>query len=170
MAAWCRKSRGPYARSRAPRRERVSRPDQLFRPGSPFFLVAGPCVLEDDALNLEVADELARWPNSRAPITVKYDTIGIRPTGGQSDDAFIVRTAMAAARTLDDGLMWTPRTGASSTDANYPIAAGIQSITIDGGGSGGGAHSLSEWYDDGEDGWKGPQWALLLVLSLAGMG
>ena len=60
MAAWCRKSRGPCARSRASRRERVSRPDQLFRPGSPFFLVAGPCVLEDDAVNLEVADELAR--------------------------------------------------------------------------------------------------------------
>ena len=32
----------------------------LFRPDGPFFLIAGPCVLEDDALNLGVAEELAR--------------------------------------------------------------------------------------------------------------
>ena len=31
----------------------------LFRPGGPFFLIAGPCVLEDDALNLTVATALA---------------------------------------------------------------------------------------------------------------
>lgn len=33
---------------------------ELFRPGGGFFLIAGPCVLEDDALNLSVADGLAR--------------------------------------------------------------------------------------------------------------
>ncbi len=33
--------------------------DDLFRPSGPFFLVAGPCVLEDDELNLAVADEVA---------------------------------------------------------------------------------------------------------------
>jgi 2-dehydro-3-deoxyphosphooctonate aldolase (KDO 8-P synthase) len=33
---------------------------ELFRAGGPFFLIAGPCVLEDDALNLRVATELAR--------------------------------------------------------------------------------------------------------------
>lgn len=33
----------------------------LFRPNPPFFLIAGPCVLEDDGLNLEVAEALARW-------------------------------------------------------------------------------------------------------------
>jgi 2-dehydro-3-deoxyphosphooctonate aldolase (KDO 8-P synthase) len=32
----------------------------LFRAGGPFFLIAGPCVLEDDALNLAVAEALAR--------------------------------------------------------------------------------------------------------------
>ncbi|MFL5605918.1 MAG: peptidase M20, partial [Gemmatimonadaceae bacterium] len=57
---------------------------------------------------------------------------------------------------------------ASSTDANVPISMGKPGITIDGGGSGGGAHGLDEWYDDGTDGWKGPQWATLLVLALAG--
>ena len=34
--------------------------DRLFRQGGPFFLIAGPCVLEDDGLNLTVADALAR--------------------------------------------------------------------------------------------------------------
>lgn len=37
----------------------ITLPD-LFRPGGPFFLIAGPCVLEDDALNLRVAEALAR--------------------------------------------------------------------------------------------------------------
>ena len=32
----------------------------LFRVGGPFFLIAGPCVLEGDALNLAVAEALAR--------------------------------------------------------------------------------------------------------------
>jgi hypothetical protein len=45
---------------------------------------------------------------------------------------------------------------------------GIPAVTIDGGGQGSGAHSLSEWYDDGDRGWLGPQWAALLVASLAG--
>jgi 2-dehydro-3-deoxyphosphooctonate aldolase (KDO 8-P synthase) len=31
-----------------------------FRAGGPFFLIAGPCVLEDDALNLRVGEDLAR--------------------------------------------------------------------------------------------------------------
>jgi 2-dehydro-3-deoxyphosphooctonate aldolase (KDO 8-P synthase) len=32
----------------------------LFRVGGPFFLIAGPCVLEDDALNLRIGEALAR--------------------------------------------------------------------------------------------------------------
>lgn len=33
---------------------------ELFDPGGEFFLIAGPCVLEDDPLNLSVAEALAR--------------------------------------------------------------------------------------------------------------
>lgn len=32
----------------------------LFAPDAPFFLIAGPCLLEDDALNVRVAEALAR--------------------------------------------------------------------------------------------------------------
>jgi 2-dehydro-3-deoxyphosphooctonate aldolase (KDO 8-P synthase) len=38
----------------------VTQADTLFTAGGPFFLIAGPCVLEDDKLNLEVARELVR--------------------------------------------------------------------------------------------------------------
>jgi 2-dehydro-3-deoxyphosphooctonate aldolase (KDO 8-P synthase) len=40
---------------------RAAGPDAtlLLRPGGPFFVVAGPCLLEDDALNLRVAEHLA---------------------------------------------------------------------------------------------------------------
>jgi 2-dehydro-3-deoxyphosphooctonate aldolase (KDO 8-P synthase) len=33
---------------------------ELFRVGGPFFLIAGPCVVEHDALNLRVGEALAR--------------------------------------------------------------------------------------------------------------
>lgn len=121
------------------------------------------------AVDQAVREEIARWPNSRAPITVKYDTIGIRPTGGQGDDAYIVRTAVEAAKLLDDGLMWTPRTEASSTDANLPISLGIPAITINGGGRGGGAHGTAEYYQETPDSYKGPQFAILIVTALAGV-
>lgn len=118
-----------------------------------------------DAIASAVADEQRRWPDSKGKLQVKYDTIGIRPTGAQPDDAWIVKVAMAAGQLVG----FAPRTGASSTDANVPISLGIPGITIDGGGRGDGAHSRSEWYDDGVDGYKGPQWALLLVAALAGV-
>ncbi|HET6679618.1 MAG TPA: M20/M25/M40 family metallo-hydrolase [Gemmatimonadaceae bacterium] len=109
--------------------------------------------------------ENARWPNSRAKLTVRIDTIGIRPAGAQPDSAYIVRVAQGAGRVLG----FEAPTGASSTDSNLPISLGIPAITIDGGGRGRGAHSLDESYDDGDKGWLGPQWAALVVASLAGV-
>lgn len=117
------------------------------------------------ALDSALVAEKSRWSASRAPLEISIDTIGIRPTGGQSDTARIVRVAVASGKTLG----FTPRTGASSTDSNIPISLGIPAITIDGGGRGRGAHSPEEWYDDGADGYLGPQWALLIAAALAGV-
>ena len=117
------------------------------------------------AIDDAVVAERARWPNSSMGLTVRIDTIGIRPTGTQSDSAPIVRAALETARRVG----FNPTLGASSTDANFPIALGVPAITIDGGGDGGGAHSLSEWYDDGPSGYRGPQWALRLIAALAGL-
>ena len=115
------------------------------------------------AVRNALAAENARWPSSKVRISVKVDTIGIRPAGAQPDSAFIVRTAVDAGKALG----FTARTSASSTDANFPMSLGIPAITIDGGGDGQGAHATSESYDDGDRGWLGPQWAALIIAILA---
>jgi len=44
----------------------------LFRPSDGFFVIAGPCVVEDDDLNLRVAEELTRVATDlRVPILYK---------------------------------------------------------------------------------------------------
>lgn len=115
------------------------------------------------AIQASLAEENARWPGTRGRLTVSVDTIGVRPTGSQADDAVIVRTAVEAGKWLG----FSEPTSASSTDANLPISMGIPAITIDGGGQGRGAHSLAEEYDDTDKGYLGPQWAALIVTALA---
>jgi acetylornithine deacetylase/succinyl-diaminopimelate desuccinylase-like protein len=117
------------------------------------------------AVQAAVEAEHQRWPGNTARLSAEWTEIGKRPAGAQPDTALIVRTAIGAARQLG----FVPALTASSTDANYPMRMGIPAITIDGGGQGDGAHSLGEWYDDGPAGWKGPQWALLVTLSLTGL-
>jgi acetylornithine deacetylase/succinyl-diaminopimelate desuccinylase-like protein len=117
------------------------------------------------ALREAVAEEKARWPQSKAALTLQIDTIGLRPAGTTSDTTFIVRTSLAAARTMN---VYAPLT-ISSTDANVPMNLKIPAVTLDGGGLGRGAHSLDESYDDRTDGYKGPQWVLLVVMGLLGV-
>ena len=117
------------------------------------------------AVQEALEEERARWPQSQRGLEVKIDTIGIRPAGSQPDDAPIVVTAVNAGKELG----FEPYLSPSSTDSNIPIAMGIPAITIDGGGQGRGSHSLDETYRDGPEGWKGPQWALLIVSALAGV-
>jgi tripeptide aminopeptidase len=114
----------------------------------------------DDAL----AEENARWPQSSVKVRVDVESMGVRPAGSTADSSRIVRATQAAARTLG----FETELGAGSTDANLPMSLGIPAITIDGGGQGRGAHSLTESYDDGPRGWLGPQWALVTVWMLSG--
>ena len=118
-----------------------------------------------DALN----EENARWPGQRAAnakLTVKIDTIGIRPANSAQTE---ISPIVIAASNAGKALGFNAELGASSTDANLPMSMGIPAITIDGGGRGGDAHALTEWYDDGPNGWLGPQWALLVVAALSGV-
>jgi len=138
------------------------------------------CVERTDAVDQQVLKILGtaldaendRWIKQtgaraeRARLSLTIDTIGIRPANStQTDSSRIVATALAAGRALG----FSPRSGASSTDANVPMSLNVPAITIDGGGSGTGAHSLGETYDDGPNGWLGPQWAALIVAALAGV-
>jgi tripeptide aminopeptidase len=117
------------------------------------------------ALSEALDAENVRAQDPKQRLTLVVDTIGIRPAGTQPDTVAIVRAAQSAAGALG----FTVRPGASSTDANVPIGLGLPGITIDGGGRGDGAHSLDEWYEDGAQGWLGPQWAALIVATLAGV-
>ena len=117
------------------------------------------------ALRDALRDERARWPQSKVPLEMKIDTIGLRAAGRTPDSAHVVITARAASAFL--GL--TSTLESQSSDANVAMSLGIPSITLDGGGTGFGAHSLAEWYDDGRDGYKGPQWVLLIVSALLGV-
>jgi di/tripeptidase len=53
-----------------------------------------------------------------------------------------------------------------STDANVPMNMNIPAITIGGGGSGSGVHTLNESFDT-KDSWRGTQRAVLLAIALA---
>ncbi len=120
------------------------------------------------ALQQALDEENGRWDGARATrarVSLVIDTIGIRPTGAQNDSARIVQVAFQAARSLG----FSPVATASSTDANMPISIGVPGISLDGGGRDEGAHSLNEWYEDGPNGWLGPQWAALVVARLAGV-
>ena len=47
----------------------------------------------------------------------------------------------------DDYTANTSRPERASTDANIPLSRGVPAIAIGGGGTGGGIHTLQEWYD-----------------------
>jgi len=71
-------------------------------------------------------------------------------------------------RAVDAQLSNNSRLQRASTDANIPLALGREAIAIGAGGSGGGAHTVQEWYDPaGRD--LGLKRILLLTLALCGV-
>jgi tripeptide aminopeptidase len=112
------------------------------------------------ALNEAVSEENKRW-NNKGAVSVSAELVGLRPAGQTAESAPIVQTAMAVSKALDLNV----RLGEGSTDSNVPMNMSIPAVTIGGGGSGSGAHSLNETYDS-TDSWKGTQRALLLAVSM----
>lgn len=112
----------------------------------------------------EGVDEANQVRRRGEELTVEVDKIGDRPSGEITEDEIFVQRAIAATE-LTGGLATL---GRSSTDSNIPISMGIPAITIGGGGTGGGAHSLDEYYINRE-GPQGIQRALLILLAQAGM-
>jgi di/tripeptidase len=113
------------------------------------------------AIRQAVEEENRRW-NNRGPVTVSAELVGVRPAGQTPRNSPIVETAMAVSRAM--GIDETLREG--STDSNVPMNLGIPAVTISGGGSGTGAHSLNETFNT-KDSWRGTQRALLLAVALA---
>lgn len=80
--------------------------------------------------------------NADEGVTVRYEVIGNRPAGSIAEDAPLVRQAVESLQALDI----EPRLGASSTDANIPIAEGIPAVCI-GITTGGNGHRTDEYID-----------------------
>ena len=97
-------------------------------------------------------------------LEARIQPIGDRPAAECSPSARILEVI----REVDRHFGIRGRLETSSTDANIPLALGIEAITIGGGGTGGDAHTPHEWYDpQGRS--LGLQRILLAVLMLAGI-
>ncbi len=121
------------------------------------------------ALEMGVAAEnkAVAQPGIRKPQVVQSEVIeiGNRPAGELSPDARLLKVI----RAVDAQLGNTAQVQRASTDANIPLSLGREAIAIGGGGSGGGAHTLQEWFDcNGRD--LGLRRILLTMLTLSGVG
>jgi acetylornithine deacetylase/succinyl-diaminopimelate desuccinylase-like protein len=77
------------------------------------------------------------------PARFTLEPIGNRPAASLPYDSPLLHTLRAVDRHL--GLRTELRLG--STDANIPLALGIPAAALSAGGTGGGIHTLAEWYD-----------------------
>jgi acetylornithine deacetylase/succinyl-diaminopimelate desuccinylase-like protein len=101
---------------------------------------------------------------SKGKLDWKIDVLGTRPGGELATNSPL----LAALRAADNYVNNQSRIERSSTDANIPLASGIDAISIGAGGTGGGAHSLQEWYEPtGRE--MGLKRALLTLLGISGI-
>ena len=97
-------------------------------------------------------------------IEMQLKLLGARPGGDLVAGSPLLQSVMDADRFLGN----RSRMERSSTDANIPLSEGIPAISIGGGGTAGGAHTLAEWFDPaGRE--MGLKRVLLTVLSAAGV-
>ena len=121
------------------------------------------------ALHRAVEDSVEQWNKlaasvpgrSRGPLSFRIDKIGDRPAAQLPLDSPLLDALRAVDRHL--GLRTDFCLG--STDANIPLALGLQALSMGAGGEGGGAHTAAEWYTD-RDRDLGLRRVLLLVLAM----
>ena len=122
------------------------------------------------ALDLAVEEETMatekRTSTQRRSIGLSCEVlvIGDRPAGELGGNARILQVV----RAVDANLGIVAQVQRASTDANIPLSLGREAIAIGGGGAGGGAHTLQEWFDcSGRE--LGLKRILLSLLALAGV-
>ena len=97
-------------------------------------------------------------------LTAAMQVIGDRPAADLPSDSHLLKVI----RAVDAQLNNSSRVQRASTDANIPLSLGREAIAIGAGGSGGGAHTVNEWYDPaGRD--LGLKRILLLTLAMCGV-
>jgi acetylornithine deacetylase/succinyl-diaminopimelate desuccinylase-like protein len=130
---------------------------------------------EDELIKLEAAlreciaagvrDEMeSARDRTKGKLEWKVELLGSRPGGELAAHSPL----LAALRAADEYVGNQSRIERSSTDANVPLSNGIDAISIGAGGTGGGAHSLHEWYEPtGRE--MGLKRGLLTLLGVSGL-
>ena len=101
----------------------------------------------DKAIEEEAEVSERRTASQRRHSGLSYEIvpIGNRPAGELDANARILKVI----RAVDAHLGNAAQIQRASTDANIPLSLGREAIAIGGGGVGGGAHTLQEWFDCG---------------------
>jgi tripeptide aminopeptidase len=118
--------------------------------------------VDDETLSSEMRSSAQRRPSG---VNCEIVVIGNRPAGELPAGAKILQVV----RAVDAQLGNAAQVQRASTDANIPLSLGREAVAIGGGGSGGGAHTLQEWFDSNERE-LGLKRILLTMLALAGVG
>jgi di/tripeptidase len=101
--------------------------------------------------------------NSR--LSAEIVQIGNRPAGELDPNSHMLQVV----RAVDEHLGNSAQIQRASTDANIPLSLGREALSLGGGGTGGGAHTLQEWFDcNGRE--LGIKRILLTTLALASTG
>jgi di/tripeptidase len=110
------------------------------------------------------AQTQSHLPHAQRRLDSSVNMVGQRPAGELADDSPL----LSAIQAVDSHLGIQAQLLRASTDANIPLSLGLDAVSLGAGGSGGGAHTLHEWYDP-----AGRDLALkrlsLLILLLAGL-
>lgn len=81
--------------------------------------------------------------SSASPLQFTIESLGERPAAKLSEGAGV----LTVLRSVDRHLGIRSGERIASTDANIPLSLGTEAVSIGGGGSGGGVHTLQEWFD-----------------------
>lgn len=95
----------------------------------------------EQALREAVQQAVAETGADKLKAEIK--AIGSRPAAELNAKARLLQMVQA----VDTQLGNNSRLHRASTDANIPIALGLEALALGAGGAGGGAHTMHEWYD-----------------------
>jgi len=91
----------------------------------------------------EIVSTFATHKTTISPPKLHIQTIGNRPAAALPDDSPLLHTL----RAIDRHLSIRTEIRLGSTDANIPLSRDIPAIALGTGGTGGGIHTLQEWYN-----------------------
>ena|SRR5277367_2023272 len=119
----------------------------------------------DDQMQLIATRGSSTAPKRSSRLKAEVVMIGNRPAGELEPNARMLQVV----RAVDEHIGNAAQIQRASTDANIPLSLGREALALGAGGTGGGAHTLQEWFDcNGRE--LGLKRILLTVLALAATG